>query len=276
MIAEALIYLGSPVPRALRRLSYVGDSIALWSRARRCRRAWAEHERNCQRVVIEAFADLPRRRTALILGSGLARDIPIDALCDAFESVILLDVVHLLPVRLRLARRNVVFVTADLTGCADWLTGRAGERGDPLAPLIARDDIDLVVSANVLSQLPIALERWADAHRDGPPGGPADLPRAAIDWHLADLTRFTCRVCLLTDVGLSDVEAGGRVIDRFDLLRGQSLPEPDERWDWLVAPLGEESRHHAVIHHVQAYREFPGRAGQNDERRERSAPSASE
>lgn len=39
-------------------------------------------------------------------------------------------------------------------------------------------------------------------------------------------------------------------------MRGAALPNPDEGWDWPVAPFGEAARDLESIHRVGAWRDF--------------------
>ncbi len=257
MLAElALLALTRTAP-ALRRLGLASDAVRLWARRRRCAAAWAAHEAQCHKLVERAIEGLPARRKALILGSGLVRDVPIDGLAARFETVLLVDAVHLPVTRRRLARHhNLVFVTADLSGVGHWLAGKAAGREDPMAPFVADGVIDLVVSANLLSQLPLGPEAWAEAHPARTPMPPAELARAVIDWHLADLRRFDARVCLLTDTIQREVRRDGTLVEVQDLLHGATLPPPDAVWDWTVAPFGEAARDTALIHAVSGYADF--------------------
>jgi hypothetical protein len=245
-----------------RGLGFTADGVALWSRATRRRRDWAPHEARCHAVVREAMADLPCRRTVVVLGSGLCRDVPLDALAAAFARVVLVDAVHLPPLLRRLRRYpNVSCLTRDLTGCADWVLRTGRERVDPVGDLVADPTVDLVISANVLSQLPLPLERRIEGGRA--PHVPPDLPDQVVRWHLEDLSRFTARVCLLTDIECRDVAVspGAPVLARLDLLRGAVLPEPDATWDWTVAPPGEVDRGIALVHRVHAYRDLAAARG---------------
>ncbi len=255
MLAELLMRLLTPAGPA-RPLDLAADAVALWSRATRRRRDWAPHEARCHALVRAALRDLPRRRTAVVLGSGLCRDVPLDDLAHAFETVLLVDAVHLLPLRRRAARLpGVRLVTRDLSGTARWLAGESCTREDPLADLVADPGIDLVISANLLSQLPLAPERLIEAGRA--PHVPADLAARIVAWHLADLARVEARVCLLTDVTCLDVaRASGQVLARLDLMRGAALPPPDETWRWTAAPPGEVERDVALVHEVHGYRDL--------------------
>lgn len=257
MLAELALRLATPAARMTRKLGLVTESVALWSRGLRQRRAWAEHHTRRRAVVAQAVAELPARRTAVILGSGLLRDIPLGLLCANFERVLLVDAVHLPQIRLRMRfRRNVTLLTRDLTGIVGWLAGESDGRSDPLVDLVADPELDLVVSANLLSQLAWPIEDWLADNPDRAETLPPDLPARCIAWHLADLGRFRSRVILLSDVEMIERDRSGAIVDRLDLTRGVELPAPDESWDWPVAPFGEAARDRESIHRVGAWPDF--------------------
>ena len=254
MLAELLLSAITPATSPIRRMGLVGASIGLWSRAGRRWKEWAPHEERCHAVVRRAMESLPRYRTVLVLGSGLVRDVPLSDLLARFERVVLVDAVHLPAVRLRMAfKKRVQLVTCDLSGMAEWLAGTAGSRRDPLSPFRDDETIDLVISANLLSQMPIGVERALERDARRAAILPADLPARTVQAHLDDLDAFRCRVCLLTDVEMLERDRTGAVTDRLDLLHGIALPEPDERWFWTVAPFGEEERNLEYVHTVHGY-----------------------
>lgn len=246
MLIELLHWLATPAPLAHRRRGYVRDSVLLWSRSRRCRAAWAEHLERSRAAVMAACAGLERRRTTVVLGSGLLQDVPLAHLAERFAAVHLVDAVHLWPAR-RAARAfpHVRLVTADLTG----LSGG----GDPLSALCGGGEVDFVVSANVLSQLPIL-----PLDRPGPQ--PPDLGRRIVRSHLDGLARLDARVCLLTDVAQVEEDRAGRITDRLDLLHGVRLGRPDRCWTWELAPFGEVARDRRQRHTVQAFLDWRGPA----------------
>ncbi|MDK9698353.1 MAG: hypothetical protein OEL76_18425 [Siculibacillus sp.] len=257
MLAEVLAWLLTPATLDARRTGHLAAAVSLWSRARRCRADWSQHEARCGAVVERAIAGLPARRTCLVLGSGLMRDVSLPRLAATFEKVILVDIVHLWPIRLA-ARRfpNVRLVDLDVTGTADLLLGRATGIADPLARFRADPTIDLVISANCLSQLaltPVALARRHGglAHIRFP-----DLGRRIVEGHLEALRRFSARVCLLSDDEGLDVGRNGEILDRYDLLEGVRLPPADDDWDWTLAPLGEAAADHAVVHRAHGFADF--------------------
>ena len=251
------LWLVTPANRMTRRLGLLTESVSLWARGLRQRKAWADHHTRCRAVVAEIIVTLPQRRTAVILGSGMLRDVPIEELSAKFERVLLIDAVHLPPVRLRMHfHRNVDLVTQDLSGVMGWLAGESDRRLDPLPDLAADPAVDLVVSANLLSQLAWPVEHWLEDHPAETKRLPADLPARCIAWHLADLRRFPGRVVLLSDVEMIERDRAGAITERLDLMRGISLPPADENWDWPVAPFGEADRDRENIHRVQAWRDF--------------------
>ncbi|MCE1235506.1 MAG: hypothetical protein LWW93_04025 [Hyphomicrobiales bacterium] len=257
MLAEVLSWCLTPASLDARRTGHLTAAVSLWSRAFRCRADWAEHEAHCHAIVARAIESCERRRTCLVLGSGLVRDVPLDRLASAFEKVLLVDVVHLWPARLKARRHaNVALVDRDVTGTTDLLLGRATGLADPLARWISDPTIDLTISANCLSQLALLpverLERQPGSIRRRFP----DLGRRIVEGHLAALSRFPGRVCLLTDSEGRDVDAAGVVLDRRDLLSGVPLPAADEDWDWRLAPIGEWADDHAIVHRAHGFVDF--------------------
>lgn len=254
MLAEILTWCLTPASLDARRTGHLTAAVSLWSRNVRCRAAWADHEAQCHAIVARAVEGCERRRTCLVLGSGLLRDVPLALLAERFERVILVDVVHLWPARLKARRhRDVVLVSLDLTGTTDLLLGRATGLADPLARFTADPTVDLVISANCLSQLALLpverLERMSSSMRRRFAG----LGRRIVEGHLAALRRFSGRVCLLTDSQARDVDVEGRVIATRDLLEGVRLPAADADWDWSLAPLGEWAADHAIVHRAHGF-----------------------
>ena len=227
MILEALNLLATSVISPRKKAGEINASVRLWSRARRCARHWTEHERNCKAFVM---ANMPvRGRIAVVLGSGLLRDVPIEALSRQFDHVRLYDLQHLASVRLwaRLkGMRNLSFINRDLSGSLDFL------RGDK--------DIDLIISANLLSQLGVAASR-----------GKADAA-PVIEAHLQGFAALPGVQMLLTDVAYDIVGRDGQIIENHDLLHGVAMPAHDDSWLWTVAPLGELDPGYQAVHRVIA------------------------
>lgn len=257
MLAELALWLATPASRMTRRLGLVSESVALWARGRRQRKAWAEHHARCRALIAGVVAELPRHRTVAVLGSGLLRDIPLPLLRERFERVLLVDAVHLPQIRLAAAfRPNLALVTRDLSGVMGWLAGERDGRTDPVADLVADGTLDLVISANLMSQFGWPIADWLDDNPGRAACLPPDLAARCIAWHRDDLARFASRVILLTDVEMAERDSSGTVLERFDLMRGSVLPPPDASWDWWVAPFGEAAAERETVHRVCGWRDF--------------------
>ncbi|MHB2209372.1 hypothetical protein [Methylobacterium sp. CM6257] len=242
MLVAWVLSLFNPAPLRLRRLGYVRQSGLLHARSRRCRAAWAPHLAQARSVVATAAEATRRRGHAVVLGSGLLDDVPLETLARLFDRVSLVDAVHPWPTRLAIRRHpNVALVTAEIS------TGLTGGWEDLCA------DADLIVSANLLSQLPIVpMDAYEARGREAPP----ELGRHLIEAHLASLDRLAGRadrVCLITDTMQREEDRAGRVTDSLDLMFGVALPSAAAAWDWEIAPFGEVGRRRRLIHRVHAY-----------------------
>ena len=266
MILELLEYWTTDCPRYARRLGYLKEAIAIRARQSRLKAAWAPHLENSKDVILEAMDRCGRRRTALVLGSGLLLDIPIDRLAEAFETVRLVDVVHLRAARNRAAAfPNVVLETCDVSGMAAEFQQQyaAGWRGHPVpAPTAFRDDstIDFVVSANLVAQLPIFLAA-ALVRRGALEGDAFDrFCRAVMQRHLDYLRSFDATACLITETKREAFDRSGRSVQAHDALYGIRLPKGRREWDWDLAPLGEVSREHALRNRVAGFCDISAQA----------------
>lgn len=261
MLLDLIRYLATPTPAAQRRLGYLRDSIWLESRARRCRAAWAPHLAASRAVMGEAIRACPRRDTAVVLGSGLLDDVPITDLAGTFRRIVLVDAVH--PLATRRAVRvftNVELQTEDLSGAMGLLTGAASDLDSRLPPVCAEPETGLVISANLLSQLPIRpVARLEGSRRPLGPWTPEDgdaFGRRIVEAHLAALAELPARICLVTDLDEVEMDREGREHARHDLLYGVRLAKPDRSWLWELAPFGEAARGRRLLHRVAGFADW--------------------
>ena len=266
MIFEFLEYLTTDCPRYARRLGYLKEAIAIRARQGRLGAAWEPHLENSKEVIREAMERCDRRRTALVLGSGLLLDIPLDSLAGTFETVRLVDVVHLRPARRQAsAYPNVVLETQDVSGmAADFQQRyREGWRGHPVpAPTAFLDDsqIDLLVSANLMAQLPIFPAAML-VRRGALDGDAFDrFCRAVMQAHLDYLRSFDAPACLITETRREALDRAGNSVQAHDALYGIRLPKGGREWDWDLAPLGEVSRDHALRNRVAGFCDISAQA----------------
>lgn len=247
MILEALNYAASrPLTSAAHR-PYIRSSVNLWARANRCASAWAEHERRTKAAILERAAQCRQRRTAVVLGSGLLRDVPVTELSRLFDTVVLVDLVHLASVRCWVAMKglkNVRLIERDLSGLDTLL---AGQPLEPLSFLRQVPYLDLVVSANLLSQIGIGASRRLADRADKAP-----LVRQVITAHVEGLAQIPAEACLVTDVSYTVIDRAGGRHETVDLMHGVDPGPARESWDWPVIPFGEESRDYQILHEVIA------------------------
>ena len=251
MILEAIQYAATypATPNEFR--PFIGGSVSLWSRATRCAREWAGHEENCQQFVIDTIDRMRQRRTVVVLGSGLLRDVPVEALARTFDTVVLVDLVHLASVRLWLTMKRldrVRLISRDLSGLDPMLSG---ECLDPLGFLRQVPYLDLVISANLLSQIAVGAERRLEQDKRA---DATDIVPQLIEAHLRGLEALPCSTILLSDVTFKVQDGSGGTKESADLLHGVAPPDAERQWPWPVVPFGEESRRYRIVHDVVAVR----------------------
>jgi hypothetical protein len=237
MIVEALAWLATPCPPLARRLGLLSESIAISARHRRCRDAWAPHLAATRAAILDAVARTRSRRTVVVMGSGALLDLPLAELAAAFRRVVLVDLVHPWRARRLASRfRNVTLITDDVTGALeDCLTG--GLSAPRPFSLLDDEGIDLAISLNLLSQLPLAPVRKLEGRV--PDAALAAFAQALIRGHLADLEGCGATALLVADVERVVTDRGGREVERLSLIA--DLPEPvgDRTWWWDIAPAPE-------------------------------------
>lgn len=246
MLREWLTHRMTPAPEPLKRLGYLKEQIAIAARHRRLHPAWKTHLERSRRFVLWSAANCPGQNKVVILGSGGLLDVPLCDLADDFAEVVLIDIFHPPAVQAWAAQYpNVYLVETDLTGLVDGLA--QGEMpAEPPLPDIPEADADLVVSLNLLSQLPLIPARHV-------PEKQAKAFATEIQrQHLRALQALPGRVCLITETVREFVE-DGEVDETEPALADIKLPEPDERWIWNLAPAPEIERGRDLRLRVAAY-----------------------
>lgn len=259
MILEWLQYLTTPAPRHIRSLGLVHEAIAIEARYKRCHKAWVSHLQNSRNQILATASELKTRNQVIVLGSGGLHDVPLEALSETFRSVVLWDVVHTRRVRgIAAGFPNVSCKTIDVTGLCEefdgWLRGHRDMLPKPSVPSgLPTGSPDLVISLNLLSQLPLQMVARANAKGRGNELG--DFADTVIRSHVEWLKALPCPVLLLTDLerhytkgGVIEVEEALPDLD-LGLAPGLALAD----WFWEVAPPGESPDYDTIHHKVGAF-----------------------
>jgi hypothetical protein len=260
VILELIEYILTPCSWSARTMGFLRSSIQVRARYKRCQIHWQEHLELTRGMILTAAQMAPRRRRAVVFGAGLLHDIPLAELSQMFESVILADIVHTWPCRLKaLEFSNVKLHRMDVTGVVKQLPRTRRSPSLPLpvsCPEEFVDDpfLDFTVSVNLLSQL-----SWVPGHflsQARPDLEIAAMKSQLIFAHLDYLRRLPGHTALITDtlwsaVPVSGAHPGSR--EEWDVLSGVALPEPFRAWDWRIAPAPERSRDLDYVARVHAY-----------------------
>jgi len=262
MFSEALKYITTDCKSEFRRLGYLHESIALEARHHRLHAAWDGHIQKCQSLIKLAVEKCEVRRKVVVLGSGILAEIPLVYLCSEFDSVVLVDLVHVKSVRKRVTEfSNIELVEADITGMSTALLklNRQSESlPEPRSYIPCMDEsVDLIISANLLSQIYVGPLNFAVSRTRFRDKDYIDWCQMIINSHMKSLLDSECRVCLITDSMHEEINLHGEVIQREDVLFGIKLPDSAWHWDWELAPVGEISRNYSVNADVSGFINFP-------------------
>ncbi|GAB5389171.1 MAG: hypothetical protein Alpg2KO_21390 [Alphaproteobacteria bacterium] len=247
MITEAWSWITTDCLPIARKMGYLSEAIAIRERFRRNHEAWEEHLRASQQCILDAVGLTGMRREVLVLGSGLLLDVPLQTLSDRFDKVRLVDIVHLKEAETTASEYdNVELVSHDVTDLAEkFLSLVKARKFDEALALTAQPtdwiggDVDLVISINLLSQLPLPFISLLE--NKAPELLSSDdviefcdrIQRQHLEW----LRAFQAPVCVISDIEWrrEDMDTG-QVSVRRALPETIQLPAPHAQWTWNIAP----------------------------------------
>jgi hypothetical protein len=228
-------------PPFLEEMGLLREMLGIRRRWEQHREAWEPHCRRSKQVVLDAATRCPQKKRAVLLGSGWLHDVPLAELAALFAEVTLVDLFH--PRLTREAVKafpNVRLVAADVTGSLEGVHHAARRRNAPLPcvvpDLLLGEEIDLLVSLNLLSQLPCMPEWYLRKARTHDEATIAAFGRRLAESHLAYLRKFSGVVALVSDVALEWVGPTEQVTPRGGTLYGAEMPYRGESWAWDLVP----------------------------------------
>lgn len=258
MLSEAIKYLTTPCSHHLKSMGYLTELIALEARFKRCQTAWLPHTQKTKSVICDAASTVMETKKVVVLGSGILSDIPIETLSETFETVLLIDVCFMKQTRKHLSLySNIDWQAADVTGVAtqlySWVKNNQSNKAFPV-PIqpndINLDDADLVISSNLLSQLPlIPLQFLRRTKPDLDEKVITKFAQDVVRRHLEFLDTCPGTICLISEIE-RQVCNGSNILNTEDPLWGQSLDHGGEAWFWDVAPKSEISRDYEIRNRV--------------------------
>ncbi len=266
MFAQWLEHLLTPCPRPWRELGYLREQIATDAREQRHRTAWAEHLANSRSFIKQALGRCTGTRCALVLGGGLHHDLPLPELAGRFRRVWLADLLHRPKARRAAAAigSQIGCLEFDVSGALRALLATGGRADDARCEDLVRGSVitlpgecggepDLVVSANLASQLMLRPGEWLARHRHRHDGFQAKLAAIAMRRHLDWLAERRGIRVLITDLARIVRDRDGTIVLREELLDAPTLRPPDRSWTWRVAPIPDYDPDHHLDHLVGAW-----------------------
>jgi hypothetical protein len=250
MLTDWLEILITPCPRWAREMGYLHELIGIRHRFRQCRSAWQPHCDHSRQVIRAAIERCRQRRKAIVLGSGWLLDVPLAELCAGFREVILVDLLHPLATRWRTRRfQNVSLLVADVSGTAEAVW-QAVEHCSSLPRsmpnlFIGDQEVDLVASLNLLSQLPCLPEQYLIKARSHTLEEIASYCRDVVQAHLDYLRRLSGVVALIADFETRSINPSGTEVARQGTLYGVPFNFAAERWIWPLVPHKNTFPYHA-------------------------------
>ncbi|MBL6946122.1 MAG: hypothetical protein ISR47_05755 [Rhodospirillales bacterium] len=237
-------------------MGYLREIIGTQSRYRRCRKSWETHLNETRSAILAAAQRTVSRKKIAVFGSGLLFDVPLADLAEMFEEVILVDIFHMPTVSQAAAKyENVRLVTHDISGVVAPLW-EARSRGTYAIPKpfadLPESDADLIVSVNLLTQLPYIPRRFLQKNQPAVSEEDANkFSRDIMVHHVDQLSGASGNICLITEVEHL-VCAGDQEIERSDPIQGIFLGTPDREWFWDIAPHPELHRQYDIQYRVIA------------------------
>lgn len=254
MIKELFEYLITPVPKYVRKIGFLTEGIGIKARWKRHQKKWEPHILHSNEVIKRAISLTEKKDTALVIGSGSLIDVPIAELSEQFRKVILIDLFHFYNVR-RVCKKygNIELINADITGVLEQLTTKGALPLPTIPKNLTSMKADLIISSNIASQLPLLPMDFIEEELGLSENESQKFGSELIRQHLEYLRNISSNVCLISDVRRFYVDTDGAIISMEDALLGNDLPEPDKKWMWEVAPLGELNNHYSMKNEVYGY-----------------------
>ncbi len=250
MIAEALTWMFSKAAKGARRAGLVYEAAGISGRFRRNKSAWQPHLEKTKCHIRAQIQKTDPNMRILVLGAGLALDLPLAELNKHPAGAILCDAVVTPTLQLKLfGYPNLSYEIKDITGLLSHI--RKNSDCDtisvPNSTFLRHRDFGLIISCNILSQLPLSFRNYAsdkktaaDTTQNKAHINPqkTHIMNAVQDAHIRTLKSAGCPVLLISDFK-QRTTTGGKTETALTAPIEQLPSPPLETWTWDIAPEGE-------------------------------------
>lgn len=257
MILEWFEYIKTRGTKTAKDWGYIYQNVSLKFRSRRCAKAWATHNQNCQQLVRDHLNKL-QPKTVMVIGSGLLLEVPIQDLLDKTEKIYLVDLVHAPEIR-KLAAKNpqITLIEKDISGLLGVLKKGGGVfqvKNIPWQQLPAWDlpKVEWVISANLLSQIPLMISETISMSSEVY----QKFARSVRDQHIERLLAQAEKVLLFADFETRYIARDGERLKLETYEVNLRSLKPDREWNWEISPYGEVSRDYKIEMLVKSYWKF--------------------
>lgn len=202
-------------------------------------KGWSAHAERCKQFIVSALHDIKPQSVA-IMGSGWLLDVPIDTLLLQCQRVVLMDIVHPKQIVHQHGKNpKISFVGTDLTGLAPYLdaTPRKQLNYNNICKQVEANSIDtqpydMVVSLNLLSQLPEGIIERLRKHLSLSDSQIIDLSQRIQQAHIAQLPKD--KSLLISDIEEEFYDEQHRLVGSTPSVFVNLPQSPHtQRWDWV-------------------------------------------
>ena len=261
MLQEALDYFfhSFVTPKYLSKLGLIQEVVGIKYRHKRHKDQWLEHQENTRAEILKQVKGLKKKRKALVIGAGLLLDVPLKELAAEFEEVVLTDIFFMQEAINEIKLHdNCHFVECDITSVLKeayylWLNTNKDKHNYNIklrnlihkkpTEFLMEEKLDYVVSCNLLSQLPMAFEGFAEKHKLHDLENYELFTNSICANHIEYLKSFNHKthVHLITDVEKQVYDTKGTLMQAEASNGSQDFSGFSESnsWQWLLADLGE-------------------------------------
>lgn len=249
MFKEVFRYLTTPASQKAKRLGILNEIIALEFRSDRQSFYWAEHQQKCKDFIKRNLPHVSKSKSVMILGAGLGQEFDLAFLATTFKHVYLVDLILSHSLKTQISQLpNITFIECDLSGI-NSSQEHTNDFNNYLAPnLDCPPDLGLLVSCNLMSQLPLFTLRKNKYFLSLDEISQKAIEKELKKFHLTWISHFSkeAKVILLSDVAHYYFDHKSNLLLKEDHSSELFQKLKSEKWMWPMAPLGEISKDYSL------------------------------